>query len=68
MGTVPKANPTAPHQPGGSFLVLPAQVVDADEEAILVVTNHVPDFAVVNPLIFLQEETPKNQLNFARPV
>lgn len=52
---MPKANPGAPHQPVGSLLVLPPQVIDADEEAILVVTDHVPDFTVVNPLIFLQK-------------
>lgn len=50
-----------PHAPAGSLLVLPPQVVDADQEAVLVVTDHVAHLAVINPLVFLREEKKKKK-------
>lgn len=49
-----RSAPAAPHPPAGSLLVLAPQVVDVDDKPILVVTDHVPDLALVNPLVFLQ--------------
>lgn len=36
-------------------LVASPQVVDVDEESSFVLADHVPDFALVNPLVLLQK-------------
>ena len=39
---------------GSPGLVLPPQVVDVDDESGFVLADHVPDFALVNSLVLLQ--------------
>lgn len=42
-------------------LVAPPQVVDVDDESGFILTDHVPDFALVNPLVLLQEKKCRTQ-------
>lgn len=41
--------------PCSTGLVPPPEVVDVDDEPSFVITDHVPDFALINPLVLLQK-------------
>lgn len=42
------------HLPVSPLLILPAQVIHIDNQPVLVVTDQLPNFALINSLVFLQ--------------
>lgn len=45
---------TPNHSPVSPFLVFPTQVIHVDNQPVLVVTDQLPNFALINSLVFLQ--------------
>lgn len=48
----PLGNPY--HLPVSPLLIFPAQVIHIDNQSVLVVTDQLPNFALINSLVFLQ--------------
>lgn len=58
--------PMKPHHgsPVSPLFILPAQVIHADNQPILVVTDQLPNFVLVNSLVFLQSRNKTDQIKW----